>query len=90
MKKPIGKRYPKKVYIPVTIAILLFLVLSAWLITEKQTTGIAPLCTLVAGGVAFAIAWNSTKSNRLMRSLWFFGVLYFGLGIIAQIKLLFV
>ncbi|MBC8274088.1 MAG: hypothetical protein H8E40_03875 [Chloroflexi bacterium] len=95
MKKPRGKRdskekrYPKKVYIPVIIFVLGLVVFSAWLLTEKETVGIPPLCSLIAGGVAFAAAWNSTKSNGLLRSLWFFGVIFFGLGIVAQIKVLF-
>jgi hypothetical protein len=94
MKKSQGEVKPKEpnfwAYMSVIILVFAFSALSAWLLAEKPTVAIPPLCSLMAGSVAFAIAWNGTKLNPLLRLLWFFGILYFGLGIIAQIVLLFV
>lgn len=95
MSKPRGryisrqKPYPIYVIVPTIIVLLGLMVLASWLGTSKEITGVAPLCDLIVGGIALVATWKGTKPKTLMRQLLTIAGLFFVLGAIAQIIVLF-
>ncbi len=89
MKKQREKGYP--VGLVISIIVLITTILAAtWFVIPKGKLGIPALCNIVVGGITLIAALNSAKPNTLIKQLLWIAALFFTLGGIAQIAVLYV